>query len=320
VSEARQILVKQKAPHDLGSPMEDPWHELNGYTMRDDPNSWKDHNPALIAALYCHKQLTGSEIDRTEWALMKEAGAHVLAQDERGDGLPRHKEFGDSTWDALALKGASAYSGGLTLAAYRVLAELCARFEGAEAAELYSDRLETGRRAFEELLWSGRFYRTDSEGRYRNAVMGDALIGVYYASLAGLDEILPVERVRSHLETAFEYNLTRYAGGKHGPLLLSDGRETRFTPDGGEELQINEVIVGSAWAFCAMLDWYDLKPQATKLAETLTRVLYEESGLQFRTPAAWDAAGNFRAPMNMRPLAVWLLAANRARRGEQDRS
>jgi uncharacterized protein (DUF608 family) len=319
--EDRPVLTRHKAPHDLGSPMEDPWHELNGYTMRDDPNSWKDHNPALIASFYLHRQLRGRRIEsarprggrRTEaaeWELLKAAGEHMLSMDETGDGLPRHREFGDSTWDALAFRGVSAYGAGLTLAAYRVLAEVAGDRAEHELQARYEDRLTRGRHTFEELLWSGDFYRTDSEGKYRDAVMSDALIGPYYASRAGLGEILPLDHVRAHLERAFDYNFERYDGGEHGPLLVSDGRSGRFTPDGGEELQINEVIVGSAWLLCGMLEWYGLDAYANAVADVLRRVIYERSGLQFRTPAAWDADGRFRAPMNMRPLAIWWLGAN----------
>lgn len=317
--EKRPILKRHKAPHDLGCPMEDPWHELNGYTMRDDPNSWKDHNPALIVSFYLHKQLRGAPVDATEWDLLKAAGEHTLGDDTEGDGLPRHKEFGDSTWDALAFRGVSAYSAGLTLAAYCVLRSLAEGFGENELRELYSRKLSSGTEVFEKLLWTGAFYRTDSEGRYRETVMSDALLGPYYAALSGLGELLPVERVRSHLSTAFEYNAARYAGGRHGALLVSDGRGERFTPDGGEELQINEVIVGSAWALCAMMEWYGLRDTAGRLGESLRRTLYEDSGLQFRTPAAFDADGAFRAPMNMRPLSVWLLTMNQSRRASAQR-
>jgi uncharacterized protein (DUF608 family) len=293
--------------------MGDPWHELNGYTMRDDPNSWKDHNPALVISTYCHARLTGQELSKRQWELLDGAGEHILAQDETGDGLPRHREFGDSTWDALALEGVSAYSAGLTLAAYRALAELAERFGVPDRAARYDAKLESGRRRFEELLWTGAFYRTDSGGRYREAVMADALIGPYYASLAGLGELLPLQHVRAHLEAAFEHNFTRYEGGEHGALLVSDTEGRRFSPDGAEELQINEVIVGSAWALAAMLQWYGLDAYAQAVSSSMRSVLYERSGLQFRTPAAWDVSATFRAPLNMRPLSIWLLAANAMR-------
>ena len=32
-----------------------------------------------------------------------------------------------------------------------------------------------------------------------------------------------------------------------------------------------------------------------------------ERGLWFRTPEAYDAAGNFRASMYVRPLAIWAI-------------
>ncbi|MFP4206788.1 MAG: GH116 family glycosyl hydrolase, partial [Spirochaetaceae bacterium] len=291
-------------------PMEDPWHELNGYTMRDDPNGWKDHNPALIVAFYLHTRLLRRAVRPTEWELLKTAARWLLDSVDPGDGLPRHREFGDSTWDALAFRGVSAYSGGLTLAAYRVIEEVAAAHGEHELSERCRRLRAAGTRAFDELLWSGSFYRTDSEGRYREAVMADALLGPYYASLAGLTEVLARERIDAHLRAAFDYNVMRYGGGEHGALLVADERAGRFVPDGGEELQVNEVIVGSAWALCAMLQWYGHADRSDALARSLRRIIYGRSGLQFRTPAAWDAEGRFRAPLNMRPLSVWLQAAN----------
>ncbi|MFP4637867.1 MAG: GH116 family glycosyl hydrolase [Spirochaetaceae bacterium] len=309
-AEERRMLAPGKAPHDLGCPMGDPWHELNGYTMRDDPNGWKDHNPALIVAFYLHTRLLRRAVRPAEWELLKTAASWLLDSVDPGDGLPRHREFGDSTWDALAFRGVSAYSGGLTLAAYRVIEEVAAAHGEHELSERCRRLRAAGTRAFDELLWSGSFYRTDSEGRYREAVMADALLGPYYASLAGLTEVLARERIDAHLRAAFDYNVMRYGGGEHGALLVADERAGRFVPDGGEELQVNEVIVGSAWALCAMLQWYGHADRSDALARSLRRIIYGRSGLQFRTPAAWDAEGRFRAPLNMRPLSVWLQAAN----------
>ncbi len=305
--ECRSMLLENKIPHDVGNPMEDPWHELNGYTMRDDPNVWRDHNPGFIISFFLYHARCGRSPSRTDWEQVKRAFSLIISHDEDGDGLPEHKEFGDSTWDALAMRGVSCFSGGLSLAAYSAVARWANLFEDEETEQAALSLLEKGSNSFEKELWNGRFYRTDSAGRYRDSVMIDGLIGPFYADLSGLKSPLPPGRIKSHLRWAYELNFLSYNEGKSGPLLVSDGSGRRFSPDGGEELQINEVLIGSAWLFTAMLFHYGLKQEAFKLSETLSRVLYQESGLQFRTPAAWDGEGNFRAPLNMRPLSSGII-------------
>jgi hypothetical protein len=48
-----------------------------------------------------------------------------------------------------------------------------------------------------------------------------------------------------------------------------------------------------------------VREQGNAMADAINRTLYEVSGLQFRTTAAWTSEGTFRAPANMRPLASW---------------
>jgi hypothetical protein len=69
-------------------------------------------------------------------------------------------------------------------------------------------------------------------------------------------------------------------------------------------LQVNEVIVGSAWIFVNCLREWGLTEKAATVAASLDGYA-RRTGLQFRTPAAWTAGGLFRAPINMRPLAIW---------------
>lgn len=318
VSENRRYLVPGKIPHDLGNPMADPWHEINGYVMRDDPNVWRDHNPAFIAGYRLLTTILDIEIDERTWTTLKSASEFVLTQ-AQADGLPRHDEFGDSTWDALQLRGVSAYSGGLVLAAYAAIAAWAKEKGDAATDERYRALAVEARDAYERELWTGSYYRTDSAGVYRDTVMTDALFGPFLARLAGLGDLLPLSRVQSHLEEVYRLNFSAYREGQVGPLLINGEANTRFSPDGGEELQINEVLVGSAWLYVAMLQSYGLDERAGAVANALRRTAYERSGLQFRTPAAWDAEGQFRAPANMRPLSMWFLRTVEDRRAGQRR-
>src|SRR5699024_4514995 len=63
-------LIFEKLPHDMGSAPEDPWVQLNGYTHRDNPNLWKDHNPSFVIAYYLHKQLISSEFTQKEYNIL----------------------------------------------------------------------------------------------------------------------------------------------------------------------------------------------------------------------------------------------------------
>jgi uncharacterized protein (DUF608 family) len=249
--------------------------------------------------------MSGGEIDEREYGILMRIGRAILESGYLSEGLPVHAEFGDNTWDALQLRGYSSYSGGLSIAAYAVLSALARRYGDEAAAEEYEEYLLKGRELIETRLWNGKFYRTDSEGRYSDCAMTGALMGPFYASLAGVGALLPIEHILSHLGSVYEYNFLGYRDGAFGPLLVNDAASSRFVPDGGEELQINEVIVGSAWLYCGMLKHFGLRREAGQVSASLQSLQYERAGLQFRSPAAWDGEGRFRAPLNMRPLAVW---------------
>jgi uncharacterized protein (DUF608 family) len=294
-----------KLPHDMGSPAEDPWMQLNGYVHRDDPNLWKDHNPAFIIARYLHGQLCGARITEDEYCVLRTIADFTEAQDTDGLGVPRHVDFGDSTWDNLDMKGLSAYTAGLCIGAWAVMARLSSLFEPA-SEDHYRGLLKRAQAAM-ATLWNGSYYRTNEHGKYRNATMTDSLIGVYLARKAGLGDLLALEKVRSHLAAIHRDNFLAFANGRLGPLLVAEEGRQRYDQDGGEELQVNEVLVGSAWMFAAMLAGYGMVEEAGQLADTLGNTIYGGTGLQFRTPAAWDETGRFRAALNMRPLAIWML-------------
>src|SRR5690606_34524697 len=179
--------------------------------------------------------------------------------------------FGDSTWDNLGLRGHSAY--------------VTCLYAGM-AAVLGDDRLRAAARDILDELWDGDCFRAASEGKYADAVMGDSVLGLFYADVCGAGDVVPRERVVTHLRTAYERTFTAYADGSVGPLLVASGTRRRYDRDGGEELQVNEVLLGSAWTYTAMLAHYGLRTEATAVAKALRDTLYGGTGLQFRTPAA----------------------------------
>lgn len=289
-NEHRPLLVAGRLPHDMGAVHEDPFVLLNGYSMRDDPNTWRDANPAFVLSTFVHNKLLGRTISERSLATLHRAAA-VVATDAGDTGVARHDEFGDSTWDNLGLRGWSTYAAALVAGMWSVLDE--------------RSRLDDALGVLES-LWDGDRYRACSEGKYANAVMPDSLLGAFYADLAGA-AFLPQERVTRHLRTAYETAHLGYHGGRYGPLLIAEPGMPQYSMDGGEQLQANEVLLGPSWMFTAMLYRYGLHKEAVDVATSLRDVLYGATGLQFRSPAAVDAEGHFRAPLNMRPLAVWWL-------------
>ena len=306
LAEPRPLLVSGKLPHDLGNPAEDPFVRVNGYSMRDDPNAWRDSNPAFVLATLAHHQLLSREVDDATWRRLVAAAAVTAEQSGRNAGVPRHDEFGDSTWDNLGLRGYSTYTAALCAGMWGVLARQC-RARGQDPRP-YEQRLDSAREVLDQ-LWTGRFYRSASEGKYTEAVMPDSLMGLFYADLCNVGDIVAADRLAAHLRTAYSVAHQNYRDGVVGPLLVAEEQLRHYERDGGEELQVNEVLVGSAWLFAAMLKRYGLDEEAQQVASSLRAVLHGGSGLQFRTPAAVNADGLFRAPLNMRPLSVWWLAA-----------
>ncbi|HLR97601.1 MAG TPA: GH116 family glycosyl hydrolase [Jiangellaceae bacterium] len=318
VGAQRQMLQAHHLPHDMGSALEDPFVRLNGYVMRDDPNTWRDSGPAHVLARLLHARLAQRPVSEAVWQELCTAAEVTTSQtgdragDGRGEGtgVPRHDEFGDSTWDNLALRGYSTYAASLCAGMWAVLAREAG--ERGEDTAVYEARRAAAAEVLGQ-LWNGEFFRAASEGKYVQAVMPDSVWGLFYAERCGATTGVDRERIRGHLRAAYEICHRGYDDGRVGPLLIGERGGGRYDQDGGEELQVNEVIIGSAWMFAAMLRYYGLAAEADEVAGSLREVLYGGSGLQFRTPAAVDRDGRFRAPLNLRPLAAWWLAADAPR-------
>ncbi|GGH71494.1 hypothetical protein GCM10010978_07500 [Compostibacillus humi] len=185
------------------------------------------------------------------------------------------------------------------------MAKLSERYNAEKAGYYYNKFLKAQKTM--ERLWNGKYYNTNDTGKYSKAVMSDSLFGIFLAKKAGLGDLIPKEKVISHLKSVYVNNVMAYSDGRFGPLLVAEEGRQHFEGDGGETIQVNEVIVGSAWIYTAMLYEYGLHKEANMVAISLRNMIYNHTGLQFRTPAAWDSEGRFRAPLNMRPLSVWLM-------------
>jgi non-lysosomal glucosylceramidase len=290
-------------PHDLGGPADDPFLRLNAYRFQD-INIWKDLNAKFVLQLWRDRVVLGDpQLVRDAWPSVVAALDHIAAFDRDGDGLPEHDGEPDQTYDTWPMLGPSAYGGGLWLAALQAAIEIGSAAGDAAAVECCRGILERGTAAFEAKLWNGRHYRYDtSAGPSADSVMADQLAGQWYADAAGLGHVVPPDRVERTLRTIYEMNVRGFAGGEMGAV-------NGIRPDGSVDTsseQSAEVWVGTTYALAAFMIGRGLTEEAWATAWGAYNVTYNR-GLWFRTPEAYDEAGNFRASLYLRPLSIWAI-------------
>ncbi len=98
----------------------------------------------------------------------------------------------------------------------------------------------------------------------------------------------------------FKSNVTGFENGTMGAV---DGRRSDGSPLEG--LQTAEAWTGVTLALASEFATEGMQRAALQTAKSIYDVVYEQKGYWFRTPEAWDKAGNFRASMYLRPGVVW---------------
>jgi non-lysosomal glucosylceramidase len=132
--------------------------------------------------------------------------------------------------------------------------------------------------------------------------MADQLCGQWYADATGLGDLVPPDRVVTALRTIHRLNVCSFVDGLMGAV---NGMHPDGTVDETSE-QSSEVWVGTTYALAAFMLGRGLTQAGWETARGAAAVTYER-GLWFRTPEAYDAAGNYRASLYLRPLAIWAI-------------
>ena len=299
-------------PHDVGGPDEDPFVRANRYRFQD-VNGWIDLAPKLAlqvwrdVVLLDDPSLVAEARPTVERALRR-----LAAQDRDGDGLPDHAGLPDQTYDTWPMHGPSAYGGLLWLGALRAAEELARRDGDEDAAAGWRADFERGRASFERRLWRegphGYYAYDDGGGASSDSVMADQLAGQWYADLSGLGELVDAGRVARALRTVHRRNVVDFGDGLMGAV---NGMRADAGVDTSSE-QSQEVWTGTSYALAALMLGRGLDDEAWETAAGVARVTYER-GLWFRTPEAYDRAGNYRASLYLRPLAIWAIEEARRR-------
>jgi non-lysosomal glucosylceramidase len=301
------VLHKRKkkgaVPHDLGVPEGDPFVAVNQPGWQD-TNDWKDLNSKFVLMIYRDYVFTGRKDTaflRQTWPAVKEAITY-LRQFDHGGGIPENSGYPDQTYDSWVVRGVSAYSGGLWLAALRAGEETALILGDKDTADTYRQLFHKAQQTYISKLWNGEYFRYDTESENQNAIQADQLAGQWYANMLGLGDLVPHQMQLSAAKKIFDLNVMKFAGGQMGAAngMAADGSII-------DNVQAKEVWAGTTLGFAALLLSEGMNDQAYKTAWGLYHVIYESKGYWFRTPEAWDITGNFRASMYMRPAGVWAM-------------
>ena len=290
-------------PHDLGGPLDDPLVRVNAYHFQES-NSWKDLNPKFVLQAWRDRTLDPDPASylATVWPAVRDALAYLARFDTDGDGLPEHAGP-DQTYDTWPMHGPSSYGGSLWLAALRAGSAIAGEVGEDACADEWDALFERASASFEARLWNGRSYDYDAGGGpTSDSVMADQLVGQWYADTSGLGDLVPPEHARSALRRIHELNVGDFGDGLIGAV---NGMRPDRTVDRSSE-QSQEVWTGTTYALAAFMIGRGLVDEGWATARGVARVTYER-GLWFRTPEAYDRAGNFRASMYLRPLAIWAI-------------
>jgi non-lysosomal glucosylceramidase len=293
---------KGAVPHDLGVPAEDPFRYVNQFSWQN-TDRWKDLNSKFVLLVWRDYVLSGkkdAEFLSYCWPAVKEALEYLRQFDTNGDGLPENEGFPDQTYDTWPVKGESAYVGGLYLAALRAAEEM-AKLEEPTAVRSYRELFTRAQKSYLQKIWNGRYLRYDVAGPHHEYIQADQLAGQWYANMTGLGDIIPKAMRLKALQTIFDFNVMKFEGGTMGAV-------NGMTPEGktvGDNEQVHEVWTGTTFGLASEMMHEGLTDQAYKTAWGIYHVVWERYGYWFRTPEAWEADGNFRASMYMRPAAIW---------------
>jgi non-lysosomal glucosylceramidase len=302
------VLHKRKkigaVPHDLGVPEGDPFISVNEPGWQD-TNDWKDLNSKFVLMVYRDYALTGKtdrEFLREMWPAVQLAMTY-LQQFDHGGGIPENSGYPDQTYDSWVVRGVSAYCGGLWLAALRASEETALVLGERKSAENYHALFLKAQKTYIDKLWNGEYFRYDAQSAYRDSIQADQLAGQWYANMTGLGDLVPKAMRVSALKKIFANNVMKFGKGEMGAAngMAADGSIIR------DNEQAQEVWAGTSFALSALFLSEGLKDEAYHTAWGIHHVIYETKGYWFRTPEAWNDSGNFRAPMYMRPAAVWAM-------------
>ncbi|XP_067928996.1 non-lysosomal glucosylceramidase-like isoform X1 [Watersipora subatra] len=306
IMDGKTAPIKEEhcVPHDLGDPEDEPWSNINSYTIHPTAD-WKDLNPKFVLQVMRDYHITK---DREYLSDMFPVVLTVMNKsmqfDTDNDGMIENSGYADQTYDSWTATGTSAYCGGLWLAANRATIEMCRILDKTEHIEHFQQILNRASKAFDEKLWNGKYYNYDSsKSSHHEHIMSDQLCGNWYLKSCGItdEQVFPSAKVNSALRTIYENNVLGFGGGQMGAIngCKPDGRADRTT------VQSEEFWTGVSYALSANFLQEGMLSEAFQTSHGVYREVYEQRGLGYQTPEAYMDNEIYRSLGYMRPLCIW---------------
>jgi uncharacterized protein (DUF608 family) len=178
----------------------------------------------------------------------KRAVQYQFSLDDDGDGLVNDQAHvapgelwpANQFYDIWPWWGTSAYVAGTWLATLACAIALADAMGDYDFLTVCHDWLTRGQQAYQDKLWTGKYYRLWNDEKRRSDVsLGNQLMAQWCARVAGLPDVLPAASVESALETVKALNMAATAYG------LVNG----VTPDGqryDSKAEATETVVSIA--------------------------------------------------------------------------
>src|SRR5207248_10466060 len=195
--------------------------------------------------------------------------------------------YPDQTYDSWVTRGASAYSGGLYLAALRATEEIARALGDCSTASQYHSLFEKARATYIKKLWNGSYFNYDAESRCHDSVMADELAGQWYANLIHLGDIVPANMRIAALKKIYEFNVMKFGDGDMGALngMGADGHVQT------DNEQIQEVWVGTTFGLSGAMIDEGLGQEASSALNGFNDAVEEQLGYWFSRRRAWGVTG-----------------------------
>lgn len=305
--------TRHQTPHDFGGPKNDPFFKFDDYGTNK--LLWKDLHSKFIQQVYRYYYIyKDKKFLNYCWPAVKLTYEFMKTQDTDGDYLPNNNGS-DNTYDRWGLYGTSLLCGGLWVGALEAMEKMAEAQKDPIVNEVRA-WLKNAKANLDKQLWldSRGYYRIDTAGKTSTAIMADGLNGQRYCEYAGLSDILPRERMISHLKNVYEMcvvPLADFNGDGIGDCGAINGRREDATAIGLG--QSEEVWTGVSYFLAATMYHLGLKEEALNTAYGVYYITYqnESTAYWFNTPEAWREDGLQPRPKEpeqyQRPRAVWEL-------------
>ena len=281
-------------PHDQDTMYGDPFIRYNGYETNSDSSKWKDQYSAFILTLFAYVKIARPQKTYLEeiWPTLL-FGFKTFKEQfcNYRDILPSHDAPRDNNWDALHFHGVSSYLANMYLASIIALREFAKTVEDKKMVSQFQAILDEGRQIIEEKLVRDDRILIDSDGDDPARIFIDQCSGDWMLYLLDEETVFSESRLKTILHFLYEEN---FVNKPYGPVMINNSKG----------IQSDECLLGMGYLFATFL----MKMGENKKAEFIFNKMKEsidEKGLYFMTPAAIGADGLYRAPYNLRPLAIY---------------